>query len=208
MEAANWLTIIISAAAAVAATIAALYARTEALAAKKQATAAERQHELAEREHELAELVRCDQVQPYVVADIRPGQDGFLMILIVENTGPTVARNVRVSFDPQLRSTTFPEVGDLRFLREGIKALPPGRRVSWYFDTGPAIFENDVPRKYQVDVRYDGPLGVSGHLEYEIDFSILENSEARDPGKLKDISDELKKANATLRSIAQQKANP
>jgi hypothetical protein len=197
VDSANWITVSISAAAAVAAILAALFAGTQSRAAATQAS-------FARKQYELAELVRKDQAQPYVFADIRPDTNGFLMMLVVENTGPTVARNVRVTFDPPLRSITFPEVETLRFLREGIKALPPGRRIMWYFDTGPAIFENDVPKRYQVTVSADGPFGPSEEMTYEIDFTILEHSEARDPGRLKDITEQLKKTNNTLTTLARK----
>jgi len=197
MEAADGIIILISAAAAIAAVLAALFAGWQSLATAEQARSAEKQHELAEQ-------VRKDQSQPYVFVDIRPDKNGFLMMLVVENTGPTVAQNVRVAFDPPLRSTTFPEVESLKFVREGIKALPPGRRIMWYFDTGPAIFENDVPKRYEVTVSADGPFGPVEEITYEIDFTILEHSEARDPGRLKDIADQLKKTNTTLTTIAKK----
>jgi hypothetical protein len=39
-------------------------------------------------------------------------------------------------------------------------------------------------------------------LGYEVDFTILEHSEARDPGRLKDIADQIKKTNNILVKIA------
>jgi hypothetical protein len=195
MDTANWLTILISAAASIAAVLAAWFAGHQSLATAEQAN-------IAQRQQELAEQIRKDQSQPFVFVDIRPDIGGFLMMLIVENTGPTVARNIRVDFDPPLRSVKFPEVANLLFIREGIKALPPGRRISWYFDTGPSIFSSDVPKKYRVRVNAEGPFGPTEEIEYDIDFSILENSEARNPAQLKDIVDQLKKTNNTLNTIA------
>lgn len=194
METADWMTILITAAAAIAAVLAALFAGSQALAAGEQANTAQSQLKLAQQVHR-------DQSQPYVFVDIRPDTGGFLMMLIVENTGQTVARNVQVKFDPPLRSVEFPEVADLRFLREGIKALPPGRRISWFFDTGPSIFAGDVPKQYHVRVNGEGPFGPLEELEYEIDFSVLENSEARNPGQLRDVVEQLKVTNKTLKGI-------
>jgi hypothetical protein len=103
--------------------VAAFYAGSQAISTANQARSAEQQLELANQ-------VRRDQAQPYVFVDIRPETNGFLMMLIVENTGPTIAHDVRVTFQPPLRSVSFPEVSQLRFIQEGINALPPGRRVT------------------------------------------------------------------------------
>ena len=195
MDTADAITMVIAAAAALIAGVAAFYAASQALSAGNQAKSAEQQLELANQ-------VRQDQAQPYVFADIRPDTGGFLMMLVVENTGTTVARHVRVSFEPELRSINFPDIVQLRFLQEGISALPPGRRISWYFDTAPAIFENDVPKKYTVTVDAEGPYGPVEQLRYEIDFTVLESSEARNPGQIVDVTEQLKKANATLVKVA------
>lgn len=195
MDTADAITVVIATAAALIAGVAAFYAASQAISAANQARSADQQLELANQ-------VRKDQAQPYVFADIRPDTGGFLMMLVVENTGATVAHNVRVKFEPELRSINFPDVSQLRFLREGISALPPGRRITWYFDTGPAIFENDVPKKYTVTIDAMGPYGAVDQLQYEIDFTVLENSEARNPGQLIDIANQLKKTNATLAKVA------
>lgn len=81
-----------------------------ARAAAKQAKAARDQTEI-QREQVLAareqtqlqlELAR-ERLQPYVWADIQPDmQQGTLVYVMVGNSGPTVARNVKVTFDPPL----------------------------------------------------------------------------------------------------------
>jgi hypothetical protein len=175
MEAMNWITILIAMGAAVAAVLSAWWAGHQSLSAADQARSAQQQLELAEQ-------VRKDQAQPYIYVDIRPDRTGHIMMLVIENTGSTVARNVRVSFEPPLVSTDFPEVADLEVLRTGVPALPPGRRISWYFDTGPSIFSHDVPKRYTVTIDGEGPFGAIDQLRYEIDFTILANSEARNLG--------------------------
>ncbi|MEF3111801.1 hypothetical protein [Streptomyces chrestomyceticus] len=64
------------------------------------------QAEAAKKANELTEKAQQEQVQPYVVADIRERVPGSqLVVFSIENTGPTMARDVKVSVDPPLRST-------------------------------------------------------------------------------------------------------
>jgi hypothetical protein len=133
--------------------------------------------------------IRKEQASPQVSVDVRPDESGFLMKLVVENLGPTVARNVRIKFDPPLKSASFADrVEGLKIFTDGIPSLPPGRQIRWLFDTGPAIFNNDVPKQYRVTIDSEGPFGPVPTLVYDLDFAILYNSDATATATLKDIS--------------------
>ncbi|MFC7650378.1 hypothetical protein ACFQX6_66105 [Streptosporangium lutulentum] len=71
-----------------------------------QAEAAKEQVNIALRQLELSEKVRREQQEPYVVVDIQPNSSiNKAFDLIIENVGPTVARNVKIAFDPLLSAS-------------------------------------------------------------------------------------------------------
>lgn len=186
---------------AIAAVLAALFAGSQAIAARQQARYAEAQLELAER-------IRKDQAQPYVIADLRPDEhDPQKIMLVVQNLGSTIARNIRVTFDPPLRSVAKPDFGDeVDGLHRPISALLPGRKVQWFFDVGFRIFEApEAPRRYTATVEADGPFGPVDELTYDIDLNELRESDAAAPVP-KRIADELRKAREALEKIAREQA--
>lgn len=93
MNASAWVAV----AAAAIALIAAAVTYVQARHVKRQADAAEKQTTLQE-------AIFQDGRQPYVWADFRLDEtQGSLMQLMVRNEGPTVARDVRILFDPPLQ---------------------------------------------------------------------------------------------------------
>jgi hypothetical protein len=178
----DWIAVI----AALGAVAAGWYARTQARAARAQV-------DFAAQQLVIAEQIRRDQAQPYVFADLRPDErDPVRMVLVIENRGATIARNVRIAFDPPLRSKSYREVSSLRVLQDGIPALPPGRRISWDFESSLSVLDADLPRRYTVTVDADGPFGPVDQLVYDIDFGPLDGSDIRSSGQLRDIEQQLR----------------
>jgi hypothetical protein len=114
----------IAAAAAALAAIAALYYN------QRSARAAERAAGAAEEQSRIQRQLRVDAAQPYVWVDVQPDEvTSVILNLVIGNSGPTVATNVRVLIDPPL-----PAIVQLRdraqtaqeLLADGIKSLPPG----------------------------------------------------------------------------------
>jgi len=140
--------------------LAAAAAWLEARHAKRQADAAERQTELQERVHR-------DAHQPYVWADIRvDSTQGSILRLVVRNEGPTVAEEVRITFDPPLQTTRSIHTDVDRAqerLSQGLRALPPGREMAWYLAMGRELSSkndaDDVPHEYTVKITGRGPFG-------------------------------------------------
>lgn len=96
----------IATASAVIALLAAGGALFQARSARQQSKAAHAQVEIAEIQTELQKQVWIDSVQPYVYVDIRIDPvSGVRLDVVVENTGPTIATDVHIVFDPPLRST-------------------------------------------------------------------------------------------------------
>jgi hypothetical protein len=95
-----------------------------------------------------ARRIRVAQAQPFVIVDleIRRGDEIYL---VISNIGGTIARNVRLDFDPILTSTLDEKEGltpprDLKPLGDVIPSLPPGKRIAMLFD----IFHQRDPAKY------------------------------------------------------------
>ncbi|WP_431973277.1 hypothetical protein [Micromonospora haikouensis] len=199
MEALQTITIVVSVVGAVAAGLAAAFAGSQAMAATRQARYAQGQLELAEQ-------VRKDQAQPYVFVDLAPDEhDPQKLMLVVQNTGMTVAHNIRVAFDPPLQSVTKPDFAETTPALLGpISVLPPGRRVRWFWEIGFRLFENpQTPRSYTVTVNADGPFGPVDELIYEVDLENLRYSDAAAPVSKK-LVDELQKSRKALETISQK----
>ena len=127
------------------------------------------------------ELAR-EAMQPYVWADIQPDmQQGTVMDLVVGNSGPTVARHVRVTFDPPLPASEerAHKVASVQgTLAKGLRSLAPNRVLRWTLGAGYDLLSSDVPQLRTVRIEAEGPSGPLPVLETEIDIS--EWREARD----------------------------
>lgn len=126
-----------------------------------------------QRQLELAERVHREQNEPYVIVDIQPYMPGHtLMVLVIENIGTTVARNVRVSSDRPLETTWGEEPAEVlrQVLSRPISMIPPGRRLTYLFDDHDR-WETDLPSVYVFTVRAEGPYGAVEPLEYTVDIS-------------------------------------
>ncbi len=90
-----------------------------------------------------------------------PNDDQFIE-LVIHNIGRTVARNVRVSFDRPLESseeTPGYKLSESASLRDGIPTMPPGKRVTAFFDSSLARHKTDLPRTYRATVTYEDYKG-------------------------------------------------
>lgn len=178
--------------AAVIAAGALFYSMQSTKAAKKAADATKEQAEAAKEQTEIQRTLRIDAAQPYVWADVRPdAEEGILLNLVVGNTGPTVARNVRVEIDPLL-----PTIEELKGsaaaidrLATGISSLPPGRIHTWLLGQGfNLLFENHGPQRHTFTIYADGPFGPVPPISYVIDLADWRGQVARATGSLNQIS--------------------
>jgi hypothetical protein len=110
--------------------------------------AALRAAKAADEQTEIQRQLRIDAAQPYVWVDVRPDDStGTLLNLVVGNSGPTVATNVRVQIDPPL-----PSIAQLELqvsaahsrLGEGLASLAPGRTLVWALGQGFNLLKDDV----------------------------------------------------------------
>ncbi|MFE4417698.1 hypothetical protein [Streptomyces sp. NPDC056817] len=138
-----------------------------------------KQTKAAARANALTERAQREQSEPYVVADIRervPGSE--LLVFVIENTGPTMARDVQLTVDPPLQSSlgddTAAELNAAVTRR--ISVLPPKRQLIFLMDVGHGLFSSDAPRLYTVRIESSGPFGPIEPLTYTIDLDVLKHA--------------------------------
>lgn len=123
-----------------------------------------------------ARRAREDQIRPFVVVDIQPSPVwGNILNLVVENIGATLARDVRLTFNPPL-ATSIKDyaIGASVLITEGIPALPPRRQVTAMFDISHDRVNTDLPMRYQATVALSDARGRPQEtIEYIIDLGFL-----------------------------------
>lgn len=226
MDAGDWIALSTGAVSVGAAAIAIWQARTasasashsekQARAADEQVRVANEQLQQAERLHReqlaLAERIHREQNEPYVIVDIQPSDPtSGILVVVIENIGPTVARDVRISCDPPLVSGWGDDLTEMlqRALSRTIPMLPPGRRLEFLLDKQDRFENSDLPTAYTFTVESEGPSGSVESLEYVVDFgtwaeSLMKNRPTKQIedklGKIQDavkaLSDSYKLANA------------
>ncbi|MEV0139344.1 hypothetical protein [Streptomyces globisporus] len=137
------------------------------------------QMKAAKKANKLTEQAQREQAQPYVIADIRERVPGSqLLCFVIENTGPTVARDVQLTIDPPLQSTLGGEEAATlnQAVTRKISVLPPKRQLMFLMDVGHRLFASDLPRLYTVVVNSSGPFGSIEPLVYAIDLDTLKHS--------------------------------
>ncbi|CAM5567320.1 hypothetical protein SAVIM338S_04760 [Streptomyces avidinii] len=99
-------------------------------------------------------------------------------MLVIENTGQTLARNVRISVSPPLQTTLGAERAETlnRAVGRRIATLPPKRRIPFVMDVGHQLFASELPKVYEFRVESDGPFGRVDPLTYTVDLEALRDS--------------------------------
>jgi hypothetical protein len=132
-----------------------------------------------------------DAAQPMVWVDVR-GDDGqgHALVLLLGNSGPSIARNVKVVFDPAPPSTLDIKP-ILEILKQGIVSVPPGRTMQWALGAPHNTSDLEAHKAYRVRIEAEGPFGGIEPLEYVISVDDLHGSRAAPPGNLHAVAAEL-----------------
>ena len=117
---------------------------------------------LAWRQLRHARRIREDEARPHVVVDLEVDQPTQDIHIVVSNLGRTTARDVRLSFDPELTSSLDADPNvvsprDLKPLRDGIQSLPPGKRIRLMLDIFSERAEGAYPDLYHVHIDFHAP---------------------------------------------------
>ncbi|MFJ7230114.1 hypothetical protein ACIQVF_11275 [Streptomyces tendae] len=175
-------------------------AQQQVVAAQQQVSAANQQIDVARQQLAAAERAQREATEPYVVVDIRARVPGSqLLWFVVENIGPTLARDVRIAVTPPLATSRGEEAtAKLNAAASRvIPVIPPGRMFGYTMDVGSGFFADpQLPRVYTVTVDAKGPRGPVETLTYVIDLNVLADSALNADSiewSTKRIADELKR---------------
>lgn len=142
--------------------------------------------------------------QPYVWADVQLNEaTGTLIDVVVGNSGPTVAQNVRVLFEPPLPVGSIH--GDdltrraLARLEGGLDSLAPGRTLRWTLGKGSELLAVEHSQVHAVTIDAEGPFGQVPRLAYDIDLSDFRETEDEPQGTLHRLTRAVEGVTAELK---------
>jgi hypothetical protein len=156
-------------------------ARDSAIAAEEQARAVEEQTQL---QRDLARAA----AEPMLWVDIRDDDaTGRALVLLLGNAGTSLARNVKVTFDPAPPSTKdIKEV--LEILERGIAAVAPGRTLEWVLGAAHNTVDWNARNEYKVRIEGEGPFGPLEPVEFVIIISDLKGLHGAAGGSLRTVA--------------------
>lgn len=212
METLSLLAFGISVVAAIFTGWAAFATARQARSARDQTKIQREQVEAAREQTRLQRAIADEAVQPYVWADIQPDKkQGTILDLVIGNTGPTVATDVKVTFDAQLPLSAEARMTSdylVRTLAKGLRSLAPGREIRWHLGTAPDLLSQDTPKPILIRVEAAGPHGPLPTLEVPVDASQWRTSKDAPDGSLhlvrKSIQELTKAVDAVADSMPQK----
>lgn len=145
---------------------------------------------------------RDTEIAPYVIAYLDgQGPINAMLYLVIKNTGKTVAKNVKVIFDPPLQ-TIFPDFLIKVLPPNGIPSIPPGYEIKTTLESF-ATYKKTGPMAFDVTVIYSG--GISDklrednyHLDLEIFRGIVYSVESK---PVSETAKAIKKLNSSIESV-------
>lgn len=145
-----------------------------------------------------ARRLRRAQARPFVVVDFEAESQQQINIVIA-NLGSTMARDVRLTFEPELTSSldsrpTIVRPADLKAIKEGISTLPPGKRVVIMLDLFHQRDAETYPDLYRVHATFYAPA-LKQHLgeDFVLDLGLYRNVLQVNRRDIHDVHDQLKK---------------
>jgi hypothetical protein len=136
--------------------------------------------------------------QPYVWADVQVRRDAWMLELVVGNSGPTVATNVRVDIQPPFADSPDFHLAQIQGrLRKGLTSLGPGRQWRWTIGPSPDHVGTDIARVVTIDC--DGPFGPVATNQYVVNLhNFQEASAGKDPGSIRELTQAVERVGKYL----------
>ncbi|MFE1949944.1 hypothetical protein ACFW9D_05680 [Streptomyces sp. NPDC059524] len=150
-----------------------------------------------------SERVQREASEPYVIVSIRPLQPWVpVLVVAIENTGPTVARNIRIAVSPDIESSLGDEMTQQlrQALARTIPMLPPGQKLEYPLD-GEERWSSGLPMLYTFTVNAEGPHGPLETMRYVSDISVLGTSLVGER-PLKKVENELGQLRKLVKKLA------
>ena len=154
-----------------------------------------------------AQRTREEQSRPFVVVDFDIS-DLPMVFLTISNLGRTIARRVRIEFNPPLarsldnRAPTeqekeaggpLPPLVPFEVFTEEIPSIAPGKVIRTFFDSMMQERCEDLPEAYQVMVVYNDDRGASHTEDMPLGFGGYKNLEYIQRHTIHDVHKQLKK---------------
>jgi len=137
------------------------------------ASASKKSAEISEEILKEMKESRDQEIAPYVVAyfDIPYGKP--CIYLVIKNVGKSVAKDVKLEFQPPLKNSKGEEINDIPLIKDGIGSIPPGYEIRTFFDSGISYFnKSNLPLTYKVKISYSGGLRLdTRNIEQVMDLS-------------------------------------
>lgn len=147
-----------------------------------------------------AQELRKGQTRPFVVIEFRPEPSSIIFVRI-SNIGATMARAVQFLVEPALTTTRGAEwnVMELGIFKTGIKSLPPGRVIEFFFDTW--IGRDNLPDHHAVTVTYKGDDEIEYEDQMDLDLGVYRNMRFVQRYGVHDIYKKLDEMASTLKDF-------
>jgi hypothetical protein len=142
-----------------------------------------------------------DRTRPVMIAEIRPGVLSDVAELLVRNAGPSVAKNVRFTFNPALPVLEGAEAaGKLtpylkRRYSRTVPTFGPGMVMHDVYQSASEPFE-PVPDDFTLTVDYDDTHGRHYTDSYELSVTTLRDHTRTEPGDRDEPALQLRVARA------------
>jgi hypothetical protein len=147
---------------------------------------------------------RKESLEPLVVAEIVGAEnDRDVMVLVIKNVGPSIARNVRIEVSPPpTRSFDTPDATPMhqwRVFTHGIATMPPSHQLVFLWDIGSRRFniEPALPSRFTFTITAVGPFGPTPPLTYDIDLEPMRDAWVGQTS-LRTVVDALKEISASV----------
>ncbi|MFD2839338.1 hypothetical protein ACFSYH_01970 [Populibacterium corticicola] len=154
--------------------------------------------------------IQKDAQRPFVWVDFRVNpQNGQAVQLVLKNEGPTIAENIRVECEPQMRRTKRASQHDgtdeIPLFSSGVTSMPPGREMRWFVGVGSELYAEGKLAQHKIKISYDGPFGPEKPVEYNLSSLDFKEAVFAKEGSLADVERAVKglrENNSPLNRIA------
>jgi len=138
---------------------------------------------------------RDQEISPYVITYFDIAYGKRLIYLVIKNIGKTVAKNVKLEFEPKLKNSTGDKIDNTPLIKEGIGSIPPGYEIKTLFDSAISYFGNEkLPLSYVAKVTYTGGLqGEPRTTQQTLDLSAYKGLRFHDEKGIDELVKEIEK---------------
>jgi len=121
---------------------------------------------------------RDQEIAPYVIVYFDLPYANPYIHLVAKNLGKSVAKNVKIKFQPEIKNSLDKEkFSNIPLIKNGISSLCPGQEIRTFFDDINGYFDYEdsngkLPTEYTVTVTYTGGLKTETRkMYYTLDLS-------------------------------------